>query len=340
MNRFISQGQATRSTFTFSRVIHFTTRELPEPLRSAIFQPMKKEVIILLVLSALTVSAAELDTNLIQKVTGLTGKMNAEEGVFKVTSPRNDVKVSVDKWQMPPFMGLTSWAAFKLGMKEDTMVMGDLVLFQDEVNAAMSAALDNGLNVTALHNHFFFDDPKVYFMHIGGDGKTGTLARGVKAALDAAKKVRGENPTPEKAFLGDIPAQNSISAEPLQQILNQKGEAKDGMFKAVIGRKAKMPCGCEVGKEMGVNTWAAFAGTDANAVVDGDFAVLEDELQPVLKSLRKGGISIVAIHHHMTHENPRYVFLHYWGKGKAADLASVLAATVKTQQAVKQTASR
>ncbi len=300
---------------------------------------MKKEAGILLVLSALTISAAELDTNLIQRVTSLTGKMNTEEGVFKVTSPRNDVKVSVDKWQMPPFMGLTSWAAFTAGKEQPTMVMGDLVLFQDEVNSVMSAALDNGLSVTALHNHFFFDDPKVYFMHIGGEGKTETLAQGVKAALDTVKKLRRENPTPAKAFLGDIPAQNSISAEPLQQILNQKGEAKDGMFKAVIGRKAKMPCGCEVGKEMGVNTWAAFAGTDANAVVDGDFAVLEDELQQVLKSLRKGGINIVAIHHHMTHENPRHIFLHYWGKGKATDLAAAVNEALTAQSKVQQSAS-
>jgi hypothetical protein len=284
-------------------------------------------------------TAADLNTNLIQKITGLSGKLNAEEGVFKVTSPRNDVKVSVDKWQMPPFMGLTSWASFTAGKEEETMVMGDLVLFQDEVNPVMSAALDNGLNVTALHNHFFFDEPKVYFMHIGGEGKTEALAQGVKAALDAARKVRTDNPTPAKAFLGDISAQSSITAEPLQQILNHQGETKDGMFKAVIGRKAKMPCGCEVGKEMGVNTWAAFAGTDANAVVDGDFAALEDELQTVLKSLRKGGINVVAIHHHMTHENPRYIFLHYWGKGKAADLASVLNNTVNAQQNVKQTAA-
>ena len=101
---------------------------------------MKKEVIVLTLLSITAASSAELDTNLIQRVTGLTGKMNTEEGVFKVSAPRADVKVSVDKWQMPPFMGLTSWAAFKSGMKEDAMVMGDLVLFQDEVNAAMSAA--------------------------------------------------------------------------------------------------------------------------------------------------------------------------------------------------------
>src|SRR5215208_3061566 len=160
------------------------------------------------VLAAVGVSfcatAADLDTNLIQKITGLTGKLNVDEGVFKVASPRADVKVSVDKWQMPPFMGLTSWAAFTAGKEQETMVMGDLVLFQDEVNPVMSAALDNGLNVTALHNHFFFDDPKVYFMHIGGEGKTETLAQGVRAALDAVKKVRADNSTPAKAFLGDI----------------------------------------------------------------------------------------------------------------------------------------
>jgi hypothetical protein len=292
-------------------------------------------------LLGLAAHAAEfkLDTAKIEELTGLKGKLNSEEGVFKVTSPRNDIKVSVDNWQMPPFMGLTSWAAFKAGMKEEAMVMGDLVLFQDEVNPAMSAALDNGLAVTALHNHFFFDEPKVYFMHIASEGKVDQLARGVKAALDAARQVRSKTPQPAKAFAGSIPAQSAIAPEPLQQILNTKGESKDGMFKAVIGRTAKMPCGCDVSKEMGVNTWAAFAGTDSDAVVDGDFAVLEDELQPVLKSLRKGNINIVAIHHHMTHESPRYLFLHYWGKGKAAALAQTLARTLDAQRETKQTAS-
>ncbi len=300
---------------------------------------MKKEVVILFMVAAFAGSAAELDTNRIQKVTGLAGKMNAEEGVFKVSAPRNDVKVSVDKWQMPPFMGLTSWAAFKPGMKEDVMVMGDLVLFQDEVNAAMSAALDNGLNVTALHNHFFFDDPKVYFMHISGEGKTDGLAQGVKAALDAAKAVRAKSPQPGNSFPGQIPVQSSITPDSLQEILRTRGESKEGMWKAVIGRKVKMPCGCEATKEMGVNTWAAFAGTAGNAVVDGDFAVLEDELQPVLKTLRKNGINIVAIHHHMTHESPRMLFLHYWGKGKAADLAGALNEALNAQNKVQRSAS-
>jgi hypothetical protein len=298
-----------------------------------------KRGMILTLFCAITATAADLDTNLIQKVTGLTGKMNTEEGVFKVSAPRSDVKVSVDKWQVPPFMGLTSWAAFKPGMKEDAMVMGDLVLFQDEVNAAMSAALDNGLNVTALHNHFFFDDPKVYFMHIGGEGKAEKLAQAVKAALDAAKQIRAGNAQPASSFAGQIPAQSSIKPESLQEVLRTRGESKDGMWKAVIGRRVKMPCGCEATKEMGVNTWAAFAGTDANAVVDGDFAVLEDELQPVLKALRKNRINIVAIHHHMTHESPRMLFLHYWGKGKAADLAAALSEALSVQNKVQQSAS-
>ena len=290
---------------------------------------------------ALCAAEFNLDTAKIEEFTGLKGKLNAEEGVFKVTSPRTDVKVSVDNWQMPPFMGLTSWAAFKPGMKDGVaMVMGDLVLFQDEVNPVMSAALDNGLAVTALHNHFFFDDPKVYFMHIGGEGSVDQLAKGVKAAIDATRQVRGKTPQPEKSFFsGELPPKNSINAEALQKILKTNGESKDGMFKAVIGRTAKMSCGCEVGKEMGVNTWAAFAGSDQSAVVDGDFAVLEDELQPVLKSLRKGNINIVAIHHHMTHESPRYIFLHYWGKGKAAALAQVLARTRDVQNKAQQSAS-
>ncbi|MDB6015601.1 MAG: hypothetical protein JWR19_90 [Pedosphaera sp.] len=268
---------------------------------------------------------AKLNTSKIDEITGLKGKLNEQEGVYKVTAPRTDVKISVDKWEMPPFMGLTSWAAFKSGMKEGAMVMGDLVLFQDEVNPVMSAALDNGLEVTALHNHFFFDEPKVYFMHIGGEGTTEALAKGVHVAFARVKEIRAQNPVPTNSF-GKTPlaAKSAISPEPLQNVLGTKGETKDGMFKAVFGRKTKMPCGCDVGKDMGINTWAAFAGTDDNAVVDGDFVVLASELQPALKSLRKSGIDIVAIHSHMTEEEPRMIFFHYWGRGAAADLAGAV----------------
>jgi rhodanese-related sulfurtransferase len=278
-------------------------------------------------------SHAAFDTNQIEKITGLKGTWNESEGVFKVSAPRTDVKVNVDGWTMPPFMGLTSWAGFVDGKKEEVMVMGDLVLFQDEVNPVMSTALDNGLKVTALHNHFFFDEPKVYFMHIEGEGTTAAMASALKKALDVSKEIRSLNPQPAKSFAKVLSNENSISAAALEKILG-KGQAQNGMFKSVVGRKTKMPCGCEATKDMGVNTWAAFAGADDNAVVDGDFAVLEDELQPVLKSLRHDAINIVAIHHHMTHEEPRILFLHYWGRGAAKALAESVQHALLVQKGI------
>lgn len=283
----------------------------------------------------LTADAA-LDTNRIEQITGLKGTWTPAEGVFKVTATRNDLPVTVNGWKMPPFMGLTTWAAFIEGKRAEAMIAGDLVLFEDEVNPVMSALFENGVAVTALHNHFFFDEPKVYFMHIGGEGAVEKLASGVKAALAKQKEVRTAQPQPARAFgRAFAPAQNTITGQRIDEILGTKGQANNGMFKVVIGREAKMPCGCAMTKEMGVNTWAAFAGTDDDAVVDGDFAVLEDELQPVLKSLRAEGINIVAIHHHMTHEEPRTLFLHYWGKGTAESLARGLKKTLDAQKAVK-----
>jgi hypothetical protein len=268
--------------------------------------------------------AADLNTARIDELTGLKGKMNEKEGVYKVTFPRNDVKIVVDGWTMPPFMGLGTWAAFTKGAHSEAMVMGDTVLFEDEVTATMSAALDNGLNVTALHNHFFFDHPKVYFMHIEGEGAVDKLAGAVRKVYDAAKQIRAANPNPKDSFgAASLPEKSAITAAPLNEILGTQGESKDGMVKFTIGRPAKM-YGVNIDKDMGVNTWAAFAGSHDNAVVDGDFAVTEDELQPVLKSLLKEKFNIVAIHQHMTHEEPRIMFFHYWGRGTAKDLANAV----------------
>jgi hypothetical protein len=288
-------------------------------------QTMKPTVIAAAIFTALIglVSAAGLDTARIDQITGLKGKFNEKEGVYKVTFPRNDVKVVVDGWTMPPFMGLGTWAAFT-PTKDGAMVMGDTVLFEDEVNAVMSVALDNGLNVTALHNHFFFEHPKVYFMHIEGKGAVDKLADAVKKVYDAAKQIRAANSQPKDSFGAlPLPQKNSINAAPLNQIFEAQGESKDGMLKFTFGRPAKMH-GTNIGKDMGVNTWAAFAGSDDNAIVDGDFAVTEDELQPVLRSLLKDKINIVAIHQHMTHEEPRIMFFHYWGRGPAKDLANAI----------------
>lgn len=291
---------------------------------------------LVLLFSASVAAAQALDSAQIDAITGLKGRYFEQERVYKVSRPRQDTKVSVDGWTMPPFMGLTSWAAFTPARHGAAMVMGDLVLFEDEVNPVMSAALDSGLEVTALHNHFFFDRPKVYFMHIGGMGEAAALATGVRKAFDAVDRLRAASPQPAAGFGAPaIPAANAISAEPLDSVLGVKGQASAGMYKAVFGREATMHDGTRVAKEMGVNTWAAFAGSDDTAVVDGDFAVLEGELQAVLKSLRRHGINVVAIHHHMTHESPRYVFLHYWGKGKAVELARAIKATLEVQAGMR-----
>jgi Domain of Unknown Function (DUF1259) len=276
-------------------------------------------------------SAAPKPIDLAAVAAATGGKPEQQGAVAKVSFPRADTPVAVDGWTMPPFMGLTSWAGFTPGEKPgvDAMVMGDLVAFEDEVNPMMSALLDGGVEVTALHNHFLYDKPRVFFMHIGGEGTVERLGKGVRAALDAQRAIRQKSPAPrDRTELPALASPSKIDPGKLDVIFGVPGAAKDGMYKATMGRKATASCGCSVGKAMGVNTWAAFAGTDEAAVVDGDFAVSEGELQPVLKSLRASGIDVVAIHHHMTGETPRILFLHYWGRGPAADLANAVKKTL------------
>src|SRR5213594_2461308 len=173
---------------------------------------------------------SKIDTAKIEEITKLKGAYSEAEGVFKVTAPRTDVKISVDGWTMPPFMGLTSWAAFQKGKKAQAMVMGDLVLFQDEVNPVMSALLDNGLSVTALHNHFFFDEPKVYFMHIGGEGSAEKLATAIHKVWNKVKEIRAANPQPRTTFGGTpLPDKSSIAAKTVEDILGMKGQVNNGM---------------------------------------------------------------------------------------------------------------
>src|SRR5713226_3689357 len=197
--------------------------------------PMKKLFILAAIFAATgTRALAALDTAKIDNLTGLKGKLNEKEGVYKVTFPRDDVKVVVDGWTMPPFMGLGTWAAFT-ETKSGAIMMGDTVLFEDEVNAVMSAALDNGLSVTALHNHFFFDHPKVYFMHLEGQGTVEELATAVRKVYDKIKEIRAANPQPKDSFgTNALPEKNSISAEPLNKIFGMSSEVSNGMVKFSI----------------------------------------------------------------------------------------------------------
>jgi hypothetical protein len=270
---------------------------------------------------------AALDTARIEQLTGGKGELNAQEGVFKVSVPRTDLAVMAAGVKMTPPMGLTSWAAFQ-PVGTQTMVMGDIVLLEDQVNPVMSVALTHGLEVTALHNHFFWDTPKVMFMHIGGLGSAEALASAVGKVFAAIKETSGGKGTVPHAELD--PARTSLDPKPIEEILGVQGQMASGVYKVTIGRTTHMH-GHEVGNTMGVNTWAAFVGSDDTAVVDGDFAMLESELQPVLKALRGAGINIVAIHQHMTMESPRVVFLHYWGVGPTRALATGLKAALDTQ---------
>ncbi|WP_241768617.1 DUF1259 domain-containing protein [Myxococcus xanthus] len=258
-----------------------------------------------------------IDTADIERRTGAKGELSADEGVFKVNLPRTDLKVGAAGVKLIPPLGLTAWAAFKR-VGDATMVMGDIVLLEDQVNPVMDVALQNGLEVTALHNHFFWEQPKVMFMHISGMGETARLADAVGKVFTRLRETAGGKGRVPRASVD--PARSKLDVTKLDALLGQKGTSKDGVYKVTVGRTVRI-YGHEMGKAMGVNTWAAFAGTPQQAVVDGDFAILESELQPVLKALRAANIDIVAIHNHMTGEEPRMLFLHYWGVGPADALA-------------------
>src|SRR5437773_5259818 len=218
----------------------------------------------------------------------------------------------------PTPFGFGGWVALTKATDDSEVMMGDLVLLQEEVNPVMSALLDNGIEVTALHNHFFWDDPHVYYMHVHGMGKAASLAARVKPALDLIGHVKAETTTP----LATSGA--ALDTTKIAQIVGHAGEQSGAVYKITVGRNdiAMKDHGAAINARMGLNTWAAFYGTQEDAVVAGDVAMLESEVTPVLKTLRKNGIDVVAIHQHMTEEKPLVIFLHYWGRGPADKLAN------------------
>lgn len=250
-----------------------------------------------------SVSGAEFSADSIGRIVGVKAT-TTPDGIVRVGWPRKDVPVTVDGTKLKTFAGLGSWAAFQK-MDHGAMVMGDTVVFQDEVNPAMDAAFENGLEVTALHNHFFFDEPKVYFMHIGGSGDPEKLAKSVKSVWDAVKKVRAERSTPATAFDRDaVNGDGSINQDALAKLFDVKPAAEDGIVKFTINREAEMH-GLKFGGSMGLTTWVAFIGSDDRAAIDGDLAMTASEVQTVLQALRKEKINIVALHNHMVGERPR-----------------------------------
>ena len=248
----------------------------------------------------------------------LDKKGDFKDGVLKVNIPRNDLKITIQGFPTATPFGFGGWIAFTKTANGSEVMMGDLVLSQDEVNPVMSALLDNGIGVTALHNHFFWDDPRVYFMHVHGMGKAADLTKRVKAGLDLIGHVTPAAAVP--ASSGGAP----LDTQKLAKIVGHEGEQSGAVYKITVGRDdLKMKeHGAAINARMGLNTWAAFTGSQEDAAIAGDVAMLESEVTPVLKALRKNGLDVVAIHHHMIKVTPVVIFLHYWGRGPAEKLAT------------------
>jgi hypothetical protein len=218
----------------------------------------------------------------------------------------------------PTPFGFGGWVSLTKASDGMEVMMGDLVLLQDEVNPVMSALLDHGIEVTALHNHFFWDEPHVYYMHVHGMGKASELAHSVKPGLDLIGHVTAPAVTPFSA------KGTPLDTAKLAKIVGHDGEQSGDVYKITVGRDDldMKEHGAVINPRMGLNTWAAFTGTQEDAVIAGDVAMLEGEVAPVLKALRKSGLNVVAIHHHMIGEQPVVIFLHYWGRGPAEKLAA------------------
>lgn len=299
-----------------------------------------------------------LDIAAIEQATGMQG--TEQDGEYKLTVPQNDLNVTIGDFSIIPPMGMGSWAAFS-PTEAGAILMGDVVVTENEIAAVQQTLIEHGLKVTALHNHFVREQPSVMYMHIGGQGTEKELATGVKAVFDKIAELRGGNPADAEA--GEV--ENSLDTDRIAEILGHEGSASRGVYKVTIGRpdvELKMEPGGhhEEGEEhseeykekkeeeghdegeqhheethkedghphvstfMGFNTWAAWQGTPEKAAVAGDFVMRADEVDGVIEALVNNGIEVVALHNHMIHEEPRVFFLHYWGTGSAYGLATGL----------------
>jgi hypothetical protein len=268
------------------------------------------------------------DWKAVEQALGRSGQLQGD-GAYKFGLPRGDLKVTVDGVQVKPTLALGSWVALS-SPGQDAILMGDLVLAEDEVSPVMLALEENGLQVTALHNHVLHETPRVMYMHIAGHGDAVKLA-------DAVKKVMALTKTPAPAPPPSVPPALEMDTAAIDQALGHKGKVNGGVFQVGVPRAEKITDGAmPVPGSMGLATALNFQPTGAGkAAITGDFVLLGSEVNPVLKALRQNGIQVTALHNHMLQEEPRLFFVHFWANDDAVKLAKGLRAALDNTNSAK-----
>jgi hypothetical protein len=274
------------------------------------------------ILISATASAADADWSKVDQVLGRKGAAQAG-GVYRYGLPRSDLKVTLDGVAIKPSFALGGWVAFAL-TGSSAMLMGDLVLTDTEINAVMKKLLEDGLEVTAIHNHLLRTSVPVFYMHVGGHGDPVKLAESLRAALALSKTPLTQSPpaTP--------PPPVDLDTAALEKTLGAKGNANGGVYQFGVPRaEAITEDGMPVPPSMGTATAINFQPTGGGkAAITGDFVLLGSEVQPVMKALRQHGIEVTALHSHMVDENPRLYFMHFWANDDARTLATGLRAAL------------
>ena len=269
----------------------------------------------------------------VEQAIGKTGSLQPG-AVFKIGLPRNDLVVTVRGVAINPLLALGSWVAFKK-MGKDTVVMGDLVLTEDEVGPVMWSLQESGIEQSALHNHVFDESPRVMYMHIHGHGDAAQLAAGIRRALSYTKTPLGPQ-LPGPTLKGRLPP-SEVDFHQVEQILGRPGKDNNGVYQFSIARSERITDdGMEVPPSMGVATAINFQSTGGGrAAITGDFVLLAAEVNPVIHALRENGIAVTALHSHMLTESPRLFFMHFWANDDALKLARGLRSALDKTNSVK-----